>query len=54
MMSASTSDLGLLKAVVEFKELFYSSSWARYDYRERHAARAYVNPPAAHEPNARR
>jgi len=31
MMSASTSDLRLLKAVVEFKELFYSSSWARYD-----------------------
>jgi hypothetical protein len=25
------SDLGLLRDVVEFKELFYSSSWARYD-----------------------
>jgi hypothetical protein len=25
------SDLALLKNVVEFKELFYASSWARYD-----------------------
>jgi hypothetical protein len=31
MMAASTSDLGLLKAVVEFNDLFYSSSQARYD-----------------------
>jgi hypothetical protein len=28
---AALSDLPLLKDVVEFKELFYSSSWARYD-----------------------
>lgn len=28
---AALSDLALLKNVVEFKELFYASSWARYD-----------------------
>jgi hypothetical protein len=28
---AAFSDLGLLKDVVAFKELFYYSSWARYD-----------------------
>jgi hypothetical protein len=29
--SAALSDLTLLKSVVEFKERFYYSSWARYD-----------------------
>ncbi|WP_089837968.1 nucleotidyl transferase AbiEii/AbiGii toxin family protein [Granulicella pectinivorans] len=28
---AALSDLALLKSVVEFKERFYYSSWARYD-----------------------
>ncbi len=31
MKSSALSDLALLRDVVEFKERFYYSSWARYD-----------------------
>jgi hypothetical protein len=45
---AAFSDLGLLKAVVEFKELFYSSSWARYDLAKPGSFR--LSPPADQVP----
>ena len=45
---AAFSDLGLLKAVVEFKKLFYSSSWARYDLAKPGSFR--LCPPADQVP----
>jgi hypothetical protein len=45
---SALSNLALLKAVVEFKERFYYSSWARYDLALPGTFR--LNPPESHIP----
>jgi len=42
------TDLGMLKDVVQFKELFYYSSWARYDLAQPGSFR--LNPPQSQIP----
>jgi hypothetical protein len=51
MKSSALSDLALLRDVVEFKERFYYSSWARYDLARPGTFR--LAPPKAKPPRLR-